>query len=147
MHKSLEMRKILLLFLFVTIFISMSTAQTPAYETITINGQTYYKYTVKQGEGLFAISRTFNVSVNDILKHNPSASAELKNGQELLIPINQSTQPPAPVTQPSQQLSIDQNHTFRHTITRGETLFGIAQMYNTNIDEIIQYSWTYSGRG
>lgn len=140
MHKSLEMRKILLLFLFVTIFISMSTAQTPAYETITINGQTYYKYTVKQGEGLFAISRTFNVSVNDILKHNPSASAELKNGQELLIPINQSTQPPAPVTQPSQQLSIDQNHTFRHTITRGETLFGIAQMYNTNIDEIIRYN-------
>ncbi len=148
MYKSLEMRKILLLFLFVTLFISVIAAQAPAYETITKNGQTYYKYTVKQGEGLFAISRTFNISVNDILKHNPTASSGLKNGQELLIPVsgdttslsNQTAQPATQATQVQQQLPVNQNHTFRHTITRGETLFGIAQMYNTNVDEIVRYN-------
>ena len=157
MHRSLMMRKISLLFLFVTIFIAVSAAQTQAYETINTNGQTYYKYTVKQGEGLWAISRAFKVSVNDILKSNPGSEAGLKNGQLLLIPVpagasapsTQAAQPTTPVTQPQvnapvtttvSQLPLDQNHTFRHTITRGETLFGIAQMYNTSVDEIVRYN-------
>lgn len=157
MHRSLVMRKISLLFLFVTIFIAVSAAQTQAYETINTNGQTYYKYMVKQGEGLWAISRAFKVSVNDILKSNPGSEAGLKNGQLLLIPVpagasapsTQAAQPTTPVTQPQvnvpvtttvSQLPLDQNHTFRHTITRGETLFGIAQMYNTSVDEIVRYN-------
>ncbi|MDO5665747.1 MAG: LysM peptidoglycan-binding domain-containing protein [Bacteroidia bacterium] len=134
------MRKISLLFLFVTIFIAISVAQTPAYETVTTNGQTFYKYKVKSGEGLFAISRTFNVTVNEILKHNPTAGSGLQNGQELLIPVSGATSTAASSATQAQQLPADQNHTFRHTITRGETLFGIAQMYNMSVDEIVRYN-------
>lgn len=142
MHKSLGVRKILSLFLFVAIFISTASAQTTTHETVTQNGQTYYKYTVKQGEGLYAISRAFNVSVNDILKSNPGAASGLKNGQELLIPAAQGA---AAAVQPAsvqnvQQQPKNQNHTFRHTIARGETLYGISQMYNTTVDEIVRYN-------
>ncbi|MDO5523189.1 MAG: LysM peptidoglycan-binding domain-containing protein [Bacteroidia bacterium] len=142
MHKSLGIRKITLLFFFVAIFVSAATAQTTTYETVTQNGHTYYKYTVKQGEGLFAISRAFNVSVNDILKNNPGSDTGLRNGQELLIPASQSAAPVASSSpgETTRQLPVNQNHTFRHTIARGETLFGIAQMYNTNVDEIVRYN-------
>ncbi|MPM05890.1 hypothetical protein SDC9_52185 [bioreactor metagenome] len=126
------MRKVLSLLLLAAIFIAIGTAQTSTYEKITANGQTFYKYKVKPGEGLYAVSRTFNVAVNDILKYNPKAGSGLQSGQELLIPV--------PETQAKQQSSLDQNRMFRHTVVRGETLYGIAQMYNTTVDEITRYN-------
>ena len=141
MHTSLGMRKIVLVILFAAFFTAISGAQIPALEKITTNGQPFYKYKVKSGEGLLAISRTFNVTVDEILKHNPTAGSGLKNGQELLIPVREgltASTVSAPLTQSGQQPPLDQNHTFRHTIARGETLYGIAQMYNTSVDEIIR---------
>lgn len=134
------MRKVLSLLLLAVIFIAIGTAQTPAYEKITANGQTFYKYKVKPGEGLYAVSRTFNVAVNDILKYNPKAGSGLQSGQELLIPVPENSNASAPVTQAKQQSPLDQNRVFRHTIARGETLYGIAQMYNTTVDEIARYN-------
>lgn len=140
MYKSLRMRKTAVAFLFVLLFIPAVASQTDDYEKIISDGQLFYKYKVKSGEGLYAVSRTFNIPVNDILKANPGAVASLKNGQELLIPVLQNT--PQTVSfaaeRNTQQSSIDQNHTFRHTVVRGETLYGISQMYNTSVDEIIR---------
>ncbi|MEA4948879.1 MAG: LysM peptidoglycan-binding domain-containing protein [Petrimonas sp.] len=134
------MRKVLSLLLLAAIFIAIGTAQTSTYEKITANGQTFYKYKVKPGEGLYAVSRTFNVAVNDILKYNPKAGSGLQSGQELLIPVPENSNASAPVTQAKQQSPLDQNRVFRHTIARGETLYGIAQMYNTTVDEIARYN-------
>lgn len=138
------MRKILSLFLFVTIIISAIAAQTTTYETVTSNGQRYYRYKVQAGEGLYAISRTFRVSVNDILRSNPEATSGLKSGQLLLIPVSDDTAPATPPTatpetnQNTMQVSVNQNNTFQHTVARGETLYGISQMYHTTVDEIIR---------
>lgn len=143
MYTPLGMKKIVLFILFAVFFTAISDAQTPAHEKITTNGQTFYKYKVKSGEGLLAISRTFNVTVDDILKHNPIAGSRLKNGQELLIPIWEgltASTVSATLTQTGQQPPIDQSRFFRHTTARGETLYGIAQMYNTSVDEIIRYN-------
>lgn len=143
MQTSLRMKKIVLLFAMAILFTAAGGAQTqgPAYEKIVANGQTFYRYNVKKGEGLMAVSRTFNVSVNDILKYNPSAASGLKDGQELLIPvIDDATVSRQPV-QAAQPLPSDQNQTFRHSVARGETLFGIAQMYGTTVSEILQYNY------
>ncbi len=143
MHTSLGMRKFFLFILLAAFFTAISGAQIPAHEKITTNGQTFYRYKVKSGEGLLAISRTFNITVNEILKHNPTAGSGLKNGQELLIPAQDNSMGltvSAPQAQTRQQLPLDQNHTFRHTIARGETLYGIARMYNTSVNEIIRYN-------
>lgn len=143
MQTSLGMRKIVLFILLAAFFTAISGAQIPTHEKITTNGQTFYKYKVKSGEGLLAISRTFNVTVDEILKHNPTAGSGLKNGQELLIPVREgftASTVSAPLSPNGQQPPLDQNHTFRHTTVRGETLYGIAQMYNTTVDEIIRYN-------
>jgi|AGTN01.2.fsa_nt_gi ABC-type branched-chain amino acid transport systems, periplasmic component len=115
-------------------------AQNLPYETVTVNGQTYYKYNVKPGEGLYAISRTFSVSVADIMRHNPGSNTGLKNGQQLLIPVTKenaasvlTTLPDAPSVPP---VPADQNTTFKHTVVGGETVYSISKMYHTTVDEI-----------
>ncbi|MDR1517321.1 MAG: LysM peptidoglycan-binding domain-containing protein [Dysgonamonadaceae bacterium] len=106
-------------------------AQNTPYASVLLNGQTFYKYNVKTGEGLYAVSRAFSISVDEILKYNPAAKDGLKNGQELLIPASSFL---------AQQAPIDQNNTFQHTVSRGETVFSIAQMYNTTVTEIYRYN-------
>ncbi|MGI6074429.1 MAG: LysM peptidoglycan-binding domain-containing protein [Fermentimonas sp.] len=146
MSKShLTIRSVLVLILSISMFIVNVSAQGVNYETISVEGKQYYKYSVKPGEGLYAIARAFSVSVADILRSNPSASSGLTSGQELLIPVagntNQSAQqgvggrasqgsgkrPPA---------GGDQNTTFKHTVVSGETVYSISKMYNTTVDEI-----------
>ncbi len=43
-------------------------------------------YTVKEGNTLFSISRTYSVSVDDLLRINPEATNGIKTGQTLKIP-------------------------------------------------------------
>ena len=129
----------------VWIFLAMHSlttlaAQNMPYETVSLNGQTFYKYNVKSGEGLYAVSRVFSVPVEEILKHNPAVKGGLKNGQELLVPTGKAS-PKAPASSLSaQQPPVNQNNTFRHTVSRGETVFSIAQMYNTTVTEIYRYN-------
>ncbi len=136
------------LFLFSILFSSIE-AQTQQYETVTVEGKSYYKYVVQPGEGLYAVSRTFSVSIAEILRSNPGSNQGLQSGQELLIPIagsvvvaetsNNST-PQNPTSSSSaglnQKRPIDQNINFNHTVVSGETVYSISKMYNTSVDEI-----------
>lgn len=154
MHNRFNLSKIFWTVLFLGISLLSLQAQDLKYKTVEVNGQTYYEYNVQSGEGLYAISRTFSVSVADILRHNPGAERGLQNGQKLLIPVAgenkgqvvspsqsanvpQSSQSPRPF-QPFQSLPADQNTTFQHTVVLGETVYGIAKMYHTTVDEIFR---------
>ena len=109
-----------------SLFTMMAIAQSLPYPKVTVNGQEFYQYEVKPGEGLFSVSRTFSMPVDQILKHNPTAKDGLMNGQKLIIPILQQDEKPV----------MDQNSVFYHTIERGETVYSLAAMYNTTEAEI-----------
>jgi len=144
MRSTLRLSKIFALILLLGIGFQSLRAQDQPYEIVTVNGQRYYKYSVKAGEGLYAISRTFSVSVAEILRHNPGSATGLKNGQELLIPVTKenarlaTSATPAPPS--GQDTSVDQNTTFRHTVARGETVYSIAKMYHTTVNEVNRYN-------
>ncbi|MFA6838380.1 MAG: LysM peptidoglycan-binding domain-containing protein [Dysgonamonadaceae bacterium] len=135
-----SLQKVVALFLMI-ILTSTLTAQNVTNETVTQNGEVFYKYKVQPGEGVFAVSRAFSVSVAEILRVNPEANKGLKNGQVLLIPITEGTAAqtvdsmPMVNTSPVEQVP-DQNLTFKHTVQKGETVYAIAQMYNTTSEEI-----------
>src|SRR5690554_1462068 len=143
MCNSLPLSKVFAILLLMSIGCQLLRAQGLPYETVTVDGQSYYKYKVQPGEGLYAISRTFSVSVAEILRHNPGANSGLQSGQELLIP---SASPPASqapsnapspaVNTPPATASPDQNITFNHTVISGETVYSIAKMYNTTVEEV-----------
>lgn len=149
MHNRFNLSKIFSVVLFLSISFFSLPAQDLKYETVEVNGQTYYEYNVRSGEGLYAISRTFSVSVADILRHNPGAERGLQNGQKLLIPViggnRVGTEPaPAQSSQPPQSfqsvrsLPVDQNTAFQHTVVIGETVYSIAKMYHTTVDQVFR---------
>ncbi len=137
MSNSLLFSKILAIVLLFFLGIQSLNAQGKPYETINVDGKSYYRYKVQPGEGLYSVSRTFSVTVADILRSNPGANQGLQNGQELLIPItqeNSQTETSAPTVYQSPQ--VDQNQNFKHTVVKGETVFSISQMYNTTVEDI-----------
>lgn len=134
---------VLTLILLLCMGFQSAQAQDQPYETVTQNGQRYYKYTVKSGEGLYAVSRTFSVPVAEIIRLNPGSNAGLKNGQELLIPVNSENaklSSAVPSGLSSQSGVVDQNSTFQHTVSKGETVYSISQMYRTTVNEINRFN-------
>lgn len=123
-------------------------AQDEQYKVVTVDGRNFYEYVVRTGEGLYAVSRNFSVSVADLLRHNPGAERGLQNGQKLLVPVNEANKilmkSPAHSSNHEGDNSsrgdgdslADQNRTFFHTVVRGETVYGIAKMYQTTVDEL-----------
>ncbi|MDQ3101405.1 MAG: LysM peptidoglycan-binding domain-containing protein, partial [Bacteroidota bacterium] len=87
---------------------------------------------MEQGQTLYAISRTFAVEVDDIVKANPAAATGLSIGQELLIPsdaVNKREARKAPELVADGELL--------HTVAKKETLFGIARNYNMDVNVLL----------
>lgn len=80
-------------------------------------------YTVKAGDTLYGISKQFGVSAMDIYNLNNLTSSNIKIGQQLLIPTNQGTNPA---------------NMFTYTVKKGDSLYSIAKIYNTTVNDIIK---------
>lgn len=78
-------------------------------------------YTVKAGDTLYGISNQFGVSVSDIISSNGVSPENLQIGSVLVIPINNGSNP---------------NSTFIYTVKSGDTLYGIANRYNTSVSDL-----------
>ena len=75
---------------------------------------------VQAGDTLFSIARSFRTTVDEIIRVNNLTSTTLSIGQQLIIPDGE------PITQ------------ITHTVVRGDTLFALAQRYNTTVNDIIR---------
>ena len=79
-------------------------------------------YTVKAGDTLYGISNQFGVSVTELANLNNVNANTLKIGQVLKIPISSGTNP---------------NNMFMYTVKKGDSLYAIANKYNTTVQKII----------
>lgn len=82
-------------------------------------------YTVQKGDSLWSIANKFNVSVESLKTANNLASNLLNIGQTLKIPTEEK-----PVTG---------DYTV-YTISKGDSLYSIAQKYNTTVDALVKYN-------
>ena len=141
--------KLTALTLFLSVSLLHASAQEASYTKIYIEGKPYYVYTVKPGEGLYAVARTFSVSVDDLLKANPGCENGLKVGQTLNVPVKKesalspkhssskvTSKPQNPVKQTKNDDS--QKTSFKHIVARGETVYSLANMYDTTEEAIYQ---------
>lgn len=98
------------------LFLSVMTI--PAATSAQEAGQTHV---VEQGETLFSISQTYDVTVGDLRRWNQLEENELNVGQEINVgpPVSENT--------------------ISHTVESGETLFAISRQYDVTIAEL--QSW------
>jgi membrane-bound lytic murein transglycosylase D len=120
-------------------------------------------YSAKKGETLLTVARRFGVSRTDVAEaNNLSAKARLRAGQDLIIPrapatvlaartergapsavasraIAQSAESPT-AAQPAQLAQIT------YKVKRGDTLFGIARLFDTTVAKIKSWNRLSSNR-
>lgn len=84
-------------------------------------------HTVKTGETLFAISKMYQVSVEEIKQLNNLNNYQIAVGQQLVV---------------NARIKINEANAstphYVHEVKAGETLFGIAKLYNMSVDELKQ---------
>ena len=107
----------------------ISTAQN--YPIQNINGVEYYVYTVEASEGLYRISKKFNVLQADIYKANPGITEAIKAGQTLYIPVNNGN------SGKSTQKSSYQKKIIEHKVLAKQTLYSISKMYGVEQSDIV----------
>lgn len=104
-----------------------------AGQQICIPGQPTYPacpegnfYTIRRGDTFYAISRRYNVSLDDLREANPGVDPnQLFIGQVICIPLAVP-----PVTCPA--------GTTAYTIRRGDTFYSIARRYNISVNALIR---------
>lgn len=103
------------------ILIPVQSDSIPAKST----SEQYFIHTVQPGETLNALSRTYQVSVNDIMALNPGMDKSLIIGHEVRIP------------QAANLYVSSESDYLYHTIEPKETLFSVARKYNTTMKDIV----------
>lgn len=101
------------------------------YSTSAI-GQEYKYHTVKAGETVYSIAKSYNISEEDIYKYNPDAKDGLDISAKLVIPI---------VTAPTNNETSNSDISFKqHTVAKKETLYSISKQYEVSIEDIKRYN-------
>jgi len=120
--------------------------QIPVKETIKTEPVTTTKeaipdiilHEVIAGETLFAISRKYGVTVQQIHELNPDI-AIIQPGMKLRIPGKSG------IIEPEEPMSKGVKSYIQHTIAPGETLFSLSRKYNVSAEELIALNPSLDG--
>ena len=92
------------------------TLKIPLKEVETSNSTEYTEYTIKKGDSLYSISKTYGVPIDEIMKYNGLTTNLLNVGKVIRIPLS--------------------NNTKTYIVKSGDTLYSIAKANNTTVDDI-----------
>ncbi|OFY09360.1 MAG: hypothetical protein A2X11_02120 [Bacteroidetes bacterium GWE2_42_24] len=96
------------------------------------NGAEVYLHTVQRGETLYRIAKAYQVSVDDIVKLNPTTQSGIKPLQEIKIPKKADI---------NNQQQTDKGVGFvYHIVRQGETLEAISLIYNIDSKSLLLYN-------
>ena len=90
----------------------------------------YYRYQIKYGDTLSALSRHYGVSLNLIEQHNPGITGRyLKIGETIVIPAFKET---GPYSGAAPEAGRRETFGGTHVIVRGDTLWSLAVRYGVD---------------
>ncbi len=105
--------------------------------TVDVAGPSFETYTVKKGDSLWAISKRYDVSLNELYEANGlNKNSVLRIGQQIRIPVEGSTESVSTVTPDTYQPSGFNQSSTNYTVRRGDTLSKIAKQYDTTVNAI-----------
>jgi LysM repeat protein len=124
--------------LFLPVVVNSQVVVEKSKDKVIIGGKTYYIHIVKKGETSYSISKAYGISVDELVKDNPTASHGLKDGQSLRLPLVENAAKPAPQTQPKIVVQRDETKFIYHKLSKGDTVYSLAKKYGVSEDEILQ---------
>ncbi|PVX50804.1 LysM domain-containing protein [Balneicella halophila] len=119
------MRKMILM-LALLVSISFAFSQVKRSENlVALSGKKYYVHKVEPKQTMYAISKTYAVSISKILEVNDKETTDLKEGELLKIPYTEPT-------------TVIQSLKYKHYIVKkGDTLYSLAKKFGTTEEELI----------
>jgi LysM repeat protein len=111
-------------------------SQKPDSRANTVNPSITKYHTVKQGESLLDISRTYNVSLNKLKTLNGLETTLVDTGQVLLVFETENQQPKQPVTDKITSTAPLGEETNIHVVKKGETLYSISKSYGLSVQDL-----------
>ncbi|MEO0403602.1 MAG: LysM peptidoglycan-binding domain-containing protein [Bacteroidota bacterium] len=96
------------------------------------DGQQFFVHKVEAGHTLYSLSKLYDVSIEEIEKHNTGAMQGLQLGQTLYIPV------PGSYNSDSWTNPIRIENGFMiHRVMKKETLYGISKQYEVDINDLL----------
>jgi LysM repeat protein len=91
-------------------------------------------HSVKSGETLYSIARSYSLTLSDLLKANPNLqnNTTVKVGQRIAIPVKGGMA--------SGNSTTGKVAAKVHTVTRGETIYALCKKYGVSLSEIKQWN-------
>ena len=119
--------------LFATFFFCFFfTVSAQELEVLKIEGKKCYIHTVEAGHTLYAITKKYNISYDNLIKANPGIDETLTIGRKLVIPLDCIDKKELN----KKNVSLDGDNII-HVISKGETLYSISKKYEISIDELL----------
>ena len=105
------------------------------------DNQAVNSHIVKKGETLFSISKTYNISIDELKNNNKILKGKIHPGQELLIsqPINLAKMETSAKNQETPKATI-------HKVISGESLYSIAKINNISVEELMKINNITNGK-
>jgi LysM repeat protein len=96
----------------------------------------FYIHKIEKGQSLYAISKLYMVSVEELYNFNPELKDGAKAGQEIRVPFANVTSEKSPST----SAQSDTSRFVTHKVLKGETVFSICRKFNISERQLATYN-------
>lgn len=108
---------------------------------LAIEGMAEQKYKVKKGDTLYKIARNKGVSVKQIKQANALKGSNIKPGDFLVVPTNESVKTnnkkeTLKVTKTARKNDKGINNLITHKVRKGENLYRISKRYGVSVNDV-----------
>ena len=122
------MKKVFTVILFLSSFSALAH-KCDSIGTKVKNGKTYILHKVEKGDGLYSLSKRYNVALKSIVDQNPGSDSAIKIDQLLLSPMYAKEVN-------TKRESVSTSLTNSHKVEAGQTLYTISKKYEISVESI-----------
>lgn len=100
--------------------------------TEKVDGKEFFIHPVKKGQTLYYIAKTYEVTIEEIIKENPGLEKGLKADVDIKIPINEFNRPLKEAKKDKKEKKYK-----NYTVEKGETVYSIAKKFGLKEKDIL----------